>query len=274
MRRALFLIIALLSLPPAARADWGRVPGPAPGAAQVFGGAGNGCVQGAASLPLDGPGWQAIRVSRNRVWGHPSLIAYVQALAGEAQRAGLPALYIGDLSQPRGGPMSFGHASHQNGLDVDIWFTLAPKPPLPPSQREIVPLPRLVRADQRGIDPQQFRPGHVALLRAAARRAEVDRIFVHPVIKAELCRTQHGDRGWLRRLRPWRGHDEHFHVRLRCPANSPACVDGPPLPPGDGCDDGSLGWWLDEVLRPRPSPPTQPPVKPPMPPACAAILAR
>ena len=49
--------------------------------------------------------------------------------------SGLPVFYVGDMAQPRGGPLPFGHASHQTGLDVDIWFTLTPRPRLVPAAR-------------------------------------------------------------------------------------------------------------------------------------------
>ena len=74
---------------------------------------------------MNGPHWQVMRLSRRL--GHPQLVAYIERLSETASRAsGWPGLLIGDMSQPRGGPMLTGHASHQIGLDADIWLTPMP----------------------------------------------------------------------------------------------------------------------------------------------------
>jgi penicillin-insensitive murein endopeptidase len=272
IRAAAAALVALLGAAQHAGAQpaeaWAAIATPAPGPARVIGSTTLGCIAGAVQLPADGPGWQAIRVSRNRHWGHPATIRFVERLAGAARRAGLPDLYIGDLSQPRGGPMPWGHVSHQNGLDVDIWLDLTPKPALPPRAREELRIESLVQPDQRSVDPARFTPDHVRLLRLAATTPGVDRILVHHAIKRELCRLHRGE-DWLRRIRPWRGHDSHMHVRLSCPPGERECRDIAPPPPGDGCD-ASLDWWLTpEASRPPPRPPGPAPV---LPAACAAVL--
>lgn len=254
---------------------WGSALTAARGPARVIGGPANGCVTGAAALPSDGPGFQAIRVSRNRHYGHPDTIAFVKRLGQSARGQGLEPFYVGDIAQPRGGPMSFGHAAHQNGLDVDIWFNLEPKPAVAAALRDEVHLPSMVLADKSAIDATRFGRKQVALLRLAGGDARVDRVFVHWTIKRALCDgvggASEGDHSWLRRIRPWRGHDAHFHVRLSCPASSPDCVSQAPLPPGDGCDE-SLDWWF----QPRPAAPVvaapPPPPRPKLPEACKALL--
>jgi len=220
-------------------------------------------------LPAEGPVFQAVRVSRNRHWGHPALIAFVQDFARAAQAQGFPDLWIGDLAQPRGGPMPSLHVSHQSGVDVDIWLDLRDKPRVPAAQRESLDIPSLVRADEREVDRTRFTPRHAALIRLASERPEVDRLLVHHAIKRELCALSPGA-PWLRRVRPWRGHDSHMHIRLRCPAGSPDCAEASPPPPGDGCD-ASLAWWLSEEAR-RP-PPRTPGPPPALPAACAAVFS-
>jgi penicillin-insensitive murein endopeptidase len=228
---------------------------PSGGPTRVIGGPAGGCIAGAAHLPDDGAGFQSVRVGRNRHWGHPETVSFVERLGRRAQQTGLEPFYVGDMAQPRGGPMSWGHGSHQNGLDVDIWFNLDRKPHLAPAQREDVDLPSMVLADQSDIDRGRFGDRQVRLLRLAAQDPKVDRIFVHWTIKAAICEgiagANQGDRSWVRKLRPWRGHDEHFHVRLSCPPDQPGCVGQAPIPPGDGCDE-SLEWWF------RPNPPPLP----------------
>ena len=105
--------------------------------ARSYGAYNRGCLAGAKMLDTDGPNWQAMRLSRNRNWGHPALIAYIEKLAADAKKLdGWPGLLVGDLSQPRGGPMLSGHASHQIGLDAEIWLRPAPEKPLSVEERE------------------------------------------------------------------------------------------------------------------------------------------
>ena len=96
-----------------------------------------GDLAGAEALPVDGPSWQVMRLNRNRNWGHPALIDYLEKLARDVPRInGWPGLLVGDMSQPRGGPMLTGHASHQIGLDADVWLTPMPKGRLDREQRK------------------------------------------------------------------------------------------------------------------------------------------
>ncbi len=270
MRAATLAALLAFATPAGAQpAAWAAVAGPLPGPAASIGGTSLGCLRGAQPLPAEGPGWQVVRTSRNRFWGHPMLLDAVRSLAARAAAEGLPDLWVGDLSQPRGGPMPYGHASHQTGLDADIWLDLTPKPRTPAAARESIAVPSLVLPDEAGVDPARFTAGHARLIRLAAELPGVDRVLVNHGIKRSLCRAFPGA-PWLRTVRPWRGHDSHMHVRLRCSAGDAACIDIAPPPPGDGCD-ASLAWWLTpDARRPPPGPPGPPP---PMPAACAAVLA-
>lgn len=244
---------------------------PAPGPVRIVAGPGGGCIAGAVELPAEGVGYRTIRMSRSHFWGHPSTVAALQVLGARARAAGLPTLYMNDLSRPRGGPMSV-HASHQTGLDADVSLDLSPKYPLTAAQRDALDPPGLVAPDRRRVDPARWRPQHVALLRLAAGLPGIDRVLVNPAIKRQLCLDATGDRSWLRLIRPWYGHAAHMHLHFRCPADQPECRDQPPPPPGEGCD-ASLQWWFDQLDAPRPPPPPAPPrVPPPLPPFCQALL--
>ena len=276
MGKAFLGAILALLIPMAAAAQsitraelWGAVTTPTAGPPHIVGGTGLGCIAGAVPLPSEGPGWQAVRVSRNRHWGHPAMVAWVQDFAGRARARGFPDLWNGDLSQPRGGPMTFGHASHQTGIDADIWLDLNPKPQRPAAQRETISVASLVLADETGVDPARFTDRHVALIRLAAEMPGLDRLLVNHGIKRELCRRHRGE-AWLRRVRPWRGHDSHMHIRLRCPAGQAECRDIAPPPGGDGCD-ASLDWWLSPDARRRAPRPPGP--APQLPAACAGVLS-
>jgi penicillin-insensitive murein endopeptidase len=227
----------------------------------------NGCIVGAAALPPDGTGFTVMHLERERYYGHPRLVSTLQALA-DATRQGGGQLRVGDLSMKQGGPMPSGHRSHQTGLDADVWFDLeaTAHQTLNPLRSNVSATSLLNRA-RTALDSRLWTDRHVQTLRTAARQPGVDRIFVNPHIKKTLCRTVSGERAWLHRIRPWHGHDDHFHLRLSCPDDSPECVRQPPVPTGEGCD-ASLDWWFE----PHPAEtgkPTAP--KPPPPSACRAL---
>jgi penicillin-insensitive murein endopeptidase len=207
-----------------------------------------GCLIGAVRLPDDGAGFLTVRPERNRHYGHPGLIRFIETLARQTDSAGLGLLPIGDMSQPRGGPISRDHASHQVGLDVDIFFRLD-LPHLPHAERgEDLELPSLVDYETRQLN-ERFDAAHLQLLRHAASEPNVERIFVSPLIKRAMCEQPLQDRRFLRKLRPWYGHDDHMHVRLACPPASADCVAQAPPPPGDGCG-AELDSWLENSLIP------------------------
>ncbi len=253
-----------------------RKPAPAPLQARTIGFYSKGCLAGAVALPINGPTWQVMRLSRNRNWGHPNLIEFLERLAAQAPKTGWRGLLVGDLSQPRGGPMLTGHASHQVGLDADIWLTPMPDRALTREEREEVSATMIVAEDRRDVDPQVWTPAHTALIKAAAKDPQVARIFVNAAIKKALCREAGNDRHWLGRVQPWWGHDFHFHVRINCPSDSPECTPQPPRPADDGCGAELDHWFTEAVLHPRPSPiPAKP--KPPLkmadlPDACRQVL--
>jgi len=274
-------------LPPLANADdpatpakelFGRKTVPAPSEARTIGFYSKGCLAGAKALPINGKTWQVMRLSRNRNWGHPNLVQLLERLASQAPKTGWRGLLVGDMSQPRGGPMRTGHASHQVGLDADIWLTPMPERELTRLEREEMSATMVVAEDRKDVDPNVWTPAHVAVIKAAAQDPKVSRIFVNPAIKRALCRDAgRNDRAWLSKVRPWWGHDYHFHIRIHCPADSPDCKDQEPTSASEGCSGADLDhWFTDAILHPRPSP-IQPQEKPPLrmadlPDACRRVL--
>jgi penicillin-insensitive murein endopeptidase len=219
-----------------------------------------GCIAGAEQMPITGDTWQVMRLSRNRNWGHPDLVALLKRLSVKAHKdAGWPGILVGDMGQPRGGPALTGHASHQIGLDADIWLTPMPDHLLSREEREETSATMMVRDDRLDIDPKVFTPGHVAVIRDAAQEPAVQRIFVNPAIKKALCREAKGDRSWLSKVRPWYGHDYHFHIRMRCPSGNSECQGQPDQAAGEGCSASDLGYWFkDSILHPEPPKEPQP----------------
>ncbi len=272
---ALYRAEALRRLPPnAARRLFSIPPTPAPLPAEAIGAYGKGCVAGALRLDPQGPGWQVMRPARGRYFGHPKLVAFIHELAGGVRRDGGPALLIGDMAQPRGGPMLTGHDSHQLGLEVDIWLTPAPADRLLTlEERENMDATDMVRPDLLDVNPA-FTPLQLDLLRRAASTPEVDRIFVNAAIKQAACRQATGERAWLRKLRPWQGHTYHMHVALKCP--NAGCMDRFPVPPGEGCGKELDPWFRKEVRLPKPKPVARQPrilTLNDLPQACRKVLA-
>ncbi|PVA10214.1 penicillin-insensitive murein endopeptidase [Pelagivirga sediminicola] len=231
-------------------------------AAQPFGSYAKGCVAGGVQLPQTGPTWQAMRLSRNRNWGHPQLVDFVTELSAKAARMGWPGLYVGDMSQPRGGPMLSGHRSHQMGLDADIWLMAPPRLNLTIRERENLSAVSYRRANGAYVNSGWTRGQH-ELLKAAASDPRVARIFIFPGAKVQMCKDETGNRDWLRKIRPWWGHHYHFHVRLACPNGARGCVNQAPPPPGDGCADAQQ--WVNNILnppKPKPRDPNAPKPKP------------
>jgi penicillin-insensitive murein endopeptidase len=267
------VMVLAQSPPDAAKVLFGREATPASGAAQAIGAYERGCLSGALALPADGPNWQVMRPSRNRAWGHPVLIALLERLAAKLPaEAGWPGLLVGDIAQPRGGPMLTGHGSHQIGLDADLWLTPMPARRLSASERDEISAINMVAADGMDVDAA-WMPQHRRLLETVAREPQVARIFVNPAIKRALCREAGSDRAWLTKIRPWWGHNYHFHIRLACPRGEPNCREQALPPPGDGCGK-ELDWWFtEEALHPAPAPPRKPMRLADLPPACAALVA-
>ena len=261
----------------AAKRVFGLTTSPASGPPNSIGAYTKGCVGGAVELPADGPNWQVMRPSRGRGWGHPMLIGFLQDLAAAASRAGWPGLMVGDIGQPRGGPMLTGHTSHQIGLDADIWLTPMPDRRLSPAERDEIPATNVVAENGDDVDPLVWRPEHRRLLEAAAGGRGLARIFVNPAIKRALCREvgreAAADRGWLHVIRPWWGHNYHFHLRLHCPRGEGECRDQSAAPASDGCGP-ELDWWFTpEAKHHTPPGPERRPIRVgELPAACAALV--
>jgi penicillin-insensitive murein DD-endopeptidase len=275
MKLTVFLILFCLFSNLQAQTDavaWSRVNKPTNSKnAQSIGKYTSGCVRGAASLPRNGQGYQVMRLSRKRYFGHPDLVRFIEKLGQSAQNQRLGTLLIGDMGMARGGPTLSGHRSHQTGLDVDIWYLLsqdAEQRMLNASERETWGAPSVVAANGKGINPVQWSPANEQILEAAANMSEVDRIFVNARIKQVLCERK-SNRDWLQKIRPWYAHADHFHVRLKCPAGSLYCDKQEPVHAGDGCG-ADLAWWFSaEAQMPSKKPP---PKKIPLPKECDAVL--
>jgi penicillin-insensitive murein endopeptidase len=227
-----------------------------------------------------------MRTSRNRFWGNPRTIDYLERLSLRAHNDGWNATLIGDMGMARGGPMPTGHASHQIGLDVDLWLTPGPDRELTMEERETMDAPSVLKIDTNQLDPNVWTQAHATFVRDAAQDPEVARIFVTPAIKQYLCDRkdkQGADTEWLRKLRPCHtgvceGHDDHIHVRLTCPPGDKACQNQAAPDSGDSCGS-EVKEALQEVAKdppytshPTPSTPNSPVALSRLPKACMRVL--
>ncbi|MGD9806110.1 MAG: penicillin-insensitive murein endopeptidase [Hyphomicrobiaceae bacterium] len=256
----------------AAKTIFGAEKTPAPLAARSIGFYSRGCLSGAQALPIDGTSWQVMRLSRNRNWGHPRLIAAIKRLAADgAAKDGWPGLLVGDVSQPRGGPMLTGHASHQIGLDADIWLTPMPGRRLSKTERENLSATSMLGPDKIHADPAVFTARHSAIIRRAASYPQVERVLVHPGIKKAMCEEKGVDHKDFHKIRPYWGHHYHMHIRIACPPGSEHCRPQATTPTDDGCGK-EIDDWIALLQRPPPKVTTPQPKRKPKPPITLADL--
>jgi len=233
------LVFAFVIKNATAKTLWEKVKIPTSHSAQSIGSYTNGCMLGAKALPLKGAGYEVIRTKRKRYYGHPRLISYVQNLGRMVKNLNLGTMLIGDMAMPAGGRFSKGHTSHQTGLDVDIWLKL-PSRGLSASKRES-PSPNNVVNFKKFNVNRSWNNKYATLIKLAASDNKVQRIFVNPAIKRKLCQTQK-NKTWLRKVRPWHGHNYHMHVRLKCPKGDKYCKGQKNVRWGSGCGKEVMSW--------------------------------
>ncbi len=198
-----------------------------------------------------------MRLSRNRNWGHPNLINFLERLADQgaedrlarpAGRRHVAAARRPDDHRPRqpSGRPRRRHLAHPDA-----------RPRAHPREREEMSATMVVADDRLDVDPKVWTPAHLHVIKAAAQDPQVERIFVNAAIKKALCREAGNDRSWLNKVRPWWGHDYHFHVRLACPADSQGLQAAAAGRRSDGCGKELDYWFTDAILHPKPARPRQ-----------------
>ena len=218
---------------------------PTLGLSQAIGGYSLGCLKGGKTFSGKENGVVLSQTRRGRFWAHSQMIDLLTELGEFTFQTYKKNILIGDLSLSRGGPTFGGHNSHQNGLDVDIWFkVLEGKPSFEWLQTE-----EMKSVLTRKGFTEDFGKVQVSLLNFLSQDQRVSRIFVNAKIKKYLCEEQKDifDSEGLRKIRPWYGHDDHLHLRLKCPNKDKACQNQKEPPEGDGCDQ--LSWWFSDEAK-------------------------
>ena len=234
-----------------AKQIFGRKPEPAPMESRAIGKYSRGCLAGGVALPVNGPTWQVMRLSRNRNWAHPEMIKVLERISAKVPKIGWPGLLVGDMAQPRGGPMLGGHVSHQIGLDADVWFTPMPDHELTRMEREESMATNIVNDKWDDVNPEIWSPVYIALLKTVADDPQVERVLVNYAIKKALCRDVTTDRTWLTKIRIVFGHNYHFHIRIKCPPGNSDCTPDPPTPNYDSCHEEVAFWTAHDRFKPK-----------------------
>ncbi|MBC7385040.1 MAG: penicillin-insensitive murein endopeptidase [Cryobacterium sp.] len=211
---------------------------------QAFGGYVRGKLKNGDVLPASGEGVLKLFRARDRGYGTLDLLSLIKDAAHEIHRD-LPAtenVQVGDISARAGGRVG-GHGSHQNGLDADIVFFKKNHRAMDPT----VSKPNVTGFDESFVDGKGRMTANFDVeanwrfIQLIVSTGRIDRIFVDEKIKKSFCEfaIAKGMRPeWtetLRKLRHWRNHRDHMHVRMSCPAKSDQCLTSAPIPTGDGC---------------------------------------
>jgi len=184
---------------------------------RVIGFYAKGCIAGADALPINGETWQVMRFVAQSQLGAPAMVALLKRLADKAHKeAGWPGILVGDMSQPRGGPMITGHAQPSSGPRSDIWLTPMPNRQLSRDEREKCRV-MMVRADRLDVDPSVWTPNHLTVIRAAAREPSVQRIFVNAAIRKRCAAKPGATAAGSPRCARCTATTNHFHIRIKCP---------------------------------------------------------
>lgn len=237
------------------------------GPSQSIGKYGGGCLSEATAIDDQNQNFSLMRLHRYRNYGHDVSAEFIEDLGNHIAETHNKRVLVGDIGQPMGGPIyypgktgySVAHGSHQTGLDIDIWYLQAPR-------KEIIPYDK--RGSETAInmaDPRRrsvtadLQPSYLEALIFAAKDPRVSKILIDPAIKNHLCQTfkSKSERSLLKKFRPVRAHNYHYHVRLKCDPNDSQCVNEAP-PSSEACD-------LDDFFKVAPPRPPGPPV-PPKPP--------
>jgi len=193
-----------------------------------------GSLDGGLQLPVEGYGYRLVHPERKASWGTDELVLGLRLVAAQFQNLhpGHPDLRIGDLSLERGGETP-KHDSHESGRDADILLLAADGKGRAVEEDRFLPYDDTGKREglyldldrnwdlvtllldnphwQQGVDRIYLAAPLTRLLleRAEARRSTLEA----PIARAKLERQIEKAKSVLRH---WKGHADHFHLRLRC----------------------------------------------------------
>lgn len=198
------------------------------GVSEPVGNYNNGCIFNSHSLQISTEHYQVAHPKKMRYFGDESMIRFIERYSRTVHKNGIGSVLVGDVSTKYGGRLNTGHASHQNGLDVDIEFYLDRI-----NSRDLdKPHANILVNKGKQTTNSLFNRKYYDLIMLAAKDPLVERIFVSPAIKVKMCDMTRDEsmHKYLHKIRPWFGHTEHFHVRLKCPSHAYDCERQDPIP--------------------------------------------
>lgn len=171
-------------------------------------------------------------------WGTDELVGALRRVAKTVASAHPHhRLTVGELSQPKGGDIS-GHASHENGRDVDLGFYFLDEEgqPYEPGRFVDVRRDRSARVGDRTLTFDVARNWKLVEALLGDGDADVHFILVNGRIRDWLLaharslgvageRYRQASRVLVRPRRGRHPHRNHFHVRIYCPETAAGCRD-------------------------------------------------
>lgn len=174
--------------------------------------------------------------SRSNAYGHPALVLMLDRSAKQMARDAPGArLLIGDLSSEFGGPLA-KHRSHQSGRDADVGFFVTNAKGRPQRVNRFVAMNAAGKArDGSGYEFDDYRNWLLVQLWMKDTRARIMYVFVASHLRRrllEFAKARPAFRKYVTRAEKFlrqpsnsSAHDDHFHVRIACPARQqPLCV--------------------------------------------------
>jgi len=168
-----------------------------------------------------------------RAWGTNNAVYYIKRIARIIRsKYRVHKVAIGDLSKKGGGDLS-PHLSHQSGRDVDIGFYFKKKPPNYPTS--------FVKGNRHNLNMNAMWTMLRLYVATAGSAGGVEKIFLdyklqklfykwalehHKASKRTLRNMFQYPRGpaaLLGIIRHEPGHDNHIHVRFKCPRHDKKC---------------------------------------------------
>lgn len=168
--------------------------------------------------------------NRPNSFGHPALVLMLERSARAVARAAPGSvLLVGDLSREAGGPLP-GHRSHQTGRDADLAFYARDGKGATAKLTRFVAFDANGRAtDGSGLVFDDARNWMLVQAWLTDQRAGLSHVFVsmplrhrllaYAAARESLRRYVNEAAVLLKQPEDASPHDDHFHVRISCPAN-------------------------------------------------------
>jgi len=202
----------------------------------------DGSLEDGGCLPAEGEGYMQLYRDVEHIWATSELLGMISQTARDmGERYPHPPydrLQVEEMSAQNGGEVD-GHASHENGLDVDLQYYKSDRVEHTPSDAQYY-APSMVTAGGQ-VSANFDLERNWELMKTLHRHGDVQRIFVDRKLKAALCSYARAKNEFtaniavLRSLQHQTNHADHMHVRLRCPPGSQGCRPQADPPAGAGC---------------------------------------